>query len=74
MRIKEGKKWKIIFGIKYGLFKYLVILFGLHGAPAMFQNFINNVLREYLDIFISTYINDLLIYSSNNMREHREHI
>ena len=49
------------------------MLFGLHGAPATFQHFINDVLREYLDIFVSAYIDDLSIYS-NSMREHREHV
>ena len=47
--------------------------FSLHGASATFQHFINNILREHLDIFILAYINDLLIYS-NSLREHKEHV
>ena len=47
--------------------------FRLHKAPAIFQHFINNILREYLDIFISAYIDDLLIYSKT-LREHKEHV
>ena len=51
------------------------MLFGLHGAPATFQHFINNILSEHLNIFISAYINDLLIYSnSNSLREHKKHV
>ena len=73
MRIKKDKEWKIAFRIRYGLFKYLVILFGLHGTPATFQHFINNILSEHLNIFVSAYIDDLLIYS-NSLREHKEHI
>ena len=73
MRIKEGEEWKTAFRTRYGLFEYLVMPFGLHGAPATFQNFINDVLREHFDIFVSAYIDDLLIYS-NSMQEHREHV
>ena len=50
-----------------------MISFGLHGAPATFQHFINNILSEHLNIFVSAYINDLLIYS-NSLREHKEHV
>ena len=73
MRIKEGKEWKTAFHTRYKLFKYLVILFSLHGTPATFQHFINDILSEHLNIFISAYIDDLLIYS-NSLREHKEHV
>ena len=73
MRIKESKEQKIIFYIKYGLFKYLVILFGLYNALAIFQHFINNIFREYLDIFILIYINNLLIYS-NSFKKQKEYV
>ena len=39
------------FRTRYGLFEYLVMLFGLCRAPSSFQEYINDVLREYLDIF-----------------------
>ena len=34
IRIREGDKWKTVFRIKYNLFKYLVIPFGLTNTPA----------------------------------------
>ena len=49
------------------------MLFKLYRAPAIFQHFINDVLWEHLDIFISAYINDLLIYSKI-LREYKEYI
>ena len=49
------------------------MLFGLYSASAIFQNFINNILYEYLDIFVSIYINNFLIYS-NSLCEYREYI
>ena len=34
---------------------------------------INNVLREYLDIFVVVYLNNLLIFS-DNLKEHEEYV
>lgn len=49
------------------------MLFGLTNAPATFPHFMNDVLREYLDIFCSAYLDDILIYS-NMLGEHRVHV
>lgn len=40
--------------------------FGLSGAPATFQRYINTLLRDYLDDFVSTYIDDVIIYSNGS--------
>ena len=47
--------------------------FGLMNAPATAQRFMNDTLREYLDLFYVVYIDDILIHS-NNKREHREQV
>ena len=47
--------------------------FSLYNTPATFQYFINDILREYLNIFISAYINNLLIYSKT-LKEYKEYI
>jgi ribosome-interacting GTPase 1 len=39
--------------------------FNLINAPASFQALINDILREYLDIFVVAYLNDILIYLIN---------
>jgi len=39
--------------------------FGLKNAPTTFQRLINNTLREYLDDFAITYLDDILIYSDD---------
>ena len=36
IRITKGQKWIIVFRTRYGLFEYLIIPFGLTGAPATF--------------------------------------
>jgi len=61
IRIKEGDEWKTVFRTRYGRFEFLVMPFGLTNAPATAQRFINDTLREYLDIFCICYIDDILI-------------
>jgi hypothetical protein len=39
--------------------------FGLINVPASFQALINDILREYLDIFVVAYLDDILIYLIN---------
>lgn len=74
IRIKEGDEWKTAFRTRYGLYEWLVTPFGLTGAPATFQRYINNTLREYLDEFCSAYIDDVLIYSDGSLSDHREKV
>jgi len=47
--------------------------FGLTNGPATYQRYINDVLFDYLDDFYTTYLDDILIYSENEL-EHDEHI
>src|SRR5947209_20041089 len=49
------------------------MLFGLTNAPASFQNFINDVLRQHLDDFLTAYLDDILVYS-NTLTEHKIHV
>jgi len=73
IRIKEGDEWKTAFRTSYGLFEFLVMPFGLTNAPATAQRFMNDTLREYLDIFCICYIDDILIYS-RTLKEHRQQV
>ncbi len=47
--------------------------FGLVNGSAQFQGYINSTLREYLDIFVLAYIDDILIYSDDEA-EHEEYV
>ena len=49
------------------------MLFELFNVFASFQNYINNILWDYLDVFCTTYIDDILIYS-DTLKEHRQHV
>lgn len=65
IRVAEGDEWKTAFRTRYGHFEYLVMPFGLTNAPATFQAFLNDVLRECLDTVVVIYLDDILIYSSD---------
>ena len=47
--------------------------FGLCNAPGIFQKYINQSLREYLDVFCTAYLNNVLIYTSKN-NDHASHV
>jgi len=47
--------------------------FGTTNAPADFQGYINNAIREALDDFASAYLDDVLIYSDSE-EEHVSHV
>ena len=70
IRVKDGDEWKTAFNIRFGLYEWLVTPFGLTGAPATFQRYINWVLRDKLDICCSAYIDDVVIYN-DTQKEHR---
>ena len=73
IRIKQGDEWKTAFKTKYGLYEYLVMLFGLTNALATWQAYINNILRLYLDKFVVVYLDNILIYS-DTLENHREYV
>lgn len=48
VRIREGDQWKTAFNIPTGHYEHLVMPFSSTSAPAVFQNLVNNVLRDML--------------------------
>jgi hypothetical protein len=47
--------------------------FRLANALSTFQHFVNDVLRPYLNLFCTAYLDDILIYSEN-LHKHQEHV
>ena len=70
IRIREGDEWKTAFRCRLGLFEWLVTPFGLVNAPATFQRYINEQLREHLDIDATAYMDDVLAYTSGDEEKH----
>jgi len=74
IRIAEGDEWLTAFRTRYGLYEWMVTPFGLANAPSTFQKYINWALRDYLDEFCSAYVDDILVYSSGSLNQHRQHV
>ena len=73
LQIKKGLEYLTAFRTRFGLFETLVMPFGLTGAPAMFQQYINDTLQEYLDVFCTAYLDNILIYSQTHA-EYLNHV
>jgi RNase H-like domain found in reverse transcriptase/Reverse transcriptase (RNA-dependent DNA polymerase)/Integrase zinc binding domain/Ty3 transposon capsid-like protein/Chromo (CHRromatin Organisation MOdifier) domain len=73
VRIAAGDEWKTAFRTRYGHFEYMVMPFGLTNAPATFQALMNDTLREFLDVFVIVYLDDILVFSINET-EHITHV
>ncbi len=73
VQMKKGEEWKTAFWTRYRHYKYTVMLFELKNTPVTFQRLINDMLREYLDDFAITYLNDILIYS-DDLEMHCSHV
>jgi hypothetical protein len=61
------------FKIKYDTYKYLIMFFELINKSSTFQNFMNDILMNYLDEFVIAYLNDIIVYS-NSKKEHIRHV
>jgi len=49
------------------------LLFKLTNESSSFQNFINDTLHDFLNVFCIAYMNDILIYS-NSKKKHTQHV
>jgi hypothetical protein len=73
LKIRECDILKTAFVLRYGLYDYMVMSFGLTNAPAYFMYLMNKVFMEYLDKFVVVFIDDILVYSRSE-EEHEEHL
>ncbi|CCE34047.1 uncharacterized protein CPUR_07978 [Claviceps purpurea 20.1] len=70
LRMALGDEHLTAFRTRFGLFEWLVCPFGLAGAPATFQRYINGALGDTLGDFATAYLDDVLIYSDGSKKDH----
>jgi predicted aspartyl protease len=73
IRISPESEELTAFRTRYGLFQYKVLPFGLTNGPATFQSYINDTLRDLLDVICTAYLDDILIYSEDEL-QHEAHV
>ena len=51
----------------------MIMSFKLINASTTFQTYINNILREYLNVFMIIYLDNILVYLKNE-KDHKKHV
>ncbi len=65
-------KEKAAFTTPFGLHQFVMLPFGLFGAPATFQRLMDKVLRPH-SAYAAAYLDDIIIHS-NDWQRHMEHL
>jgi hypothetical protein len=73
LKVRECDLPETAFVLRYGLYNFTVMSFGLTNAPAYFMYMMNKVFMECLDKFVVVLIDDILVYSRNE-EEHEGHL
>ncbi len=70
--ISPLSKEKTAFTTPFGLHQFIILPFGLFGAPATFQRLMDKVLRPH-SAYAAADLNDIIIHS-NDWQPHMEHL
>src|ERR1700678_2111721 len=72
VRMKDGDEWKAAFRTNRGLFKPLVMFFGLTNSPATFQTMMDSIFDGLIsEGKVIVYLDNILIFTET-LEEHRE--
>ena len=73
VRVAQEDVHKTAFNTRYGHYEFTVMPFGLKNAPATFVQMMNDIFKDFLDIFVVVYLDDILIFSKDE-KQHAEHL
>ena len=73
IQVKSSDTPKTAFKTRYGHYKFLMMLFRVMNAPAIFMGYMNQIFQPFLDQFVVIFINDILIHSYTQQK-HEEHL
>lgn len=73
VRLKPGEEFKTAFQTHQGQYEFLVMAFGLCGAPGTFQGAMNTTLAPLLRKCVIVFFDDILIYSAT-LDDHLVHL
>ena len=59
--------------MRWGLYEFLIMPFGVMNAPLQFMNMMNDVLSDYVDDFVLIFLDGILIYS-HIVSQHAGHL
>ena len=72
IRMKEGDEWKMVFQTNRGLFKPLVMFFGLCNLPTTFQTMMNHIFCDLINKGkVVIYMDDIMIFTKT-LNKHRQ--
>jgi len=69
IRIREGDEWKTAFWTRHGLYEFQVMPFRLTNTPSTFEDMMNYVFSDMIDLGLLVYMDDFLI----NAKTEEEH-
>ena len=61
LRIREEDVHKTAFRTRFGLFEFTVVPFGLTNSPASFSAMINRILGDLFDLYVISYLDDIIV-------------
>lgn len=72
VQIEHTYVWKTAFKSRKGLFKWLVMPFGLKNSLATFMRLVDDILWTFTKLFVVVYLDDILVFNKS-WEEHLQH-
>ena len=73
LKVRDSDIMKTTFRTRYGHYEFVVISFRLTNSPATFMDLMNTIYKQYLNLLVIIFIDNILIYSRSE-EEHASHL